>query len=304
MVYAIIRPRLLPLLLLAAFTLSMAATPAHARQPNPNPSATWAAWGLDVRFPDGALKVSYGAYVGDDSPPKVLEKLVENITKDCVVQGDPLIVDAAGYARFNGNSYIECNLPNWHAKIAELAPHLRPAQTPVACECKSASPFWVSGDFTLDAVSGEQPIFDALGLDVDMLSNQLSPTTLGTRVRVDGRWVGPYLSPVWTTTNTTPNRLLVGEEGPIAVVTIDSFGGLPYMTNPAWRPYFNANMRGTRVGLWREPAGTGSWTNLVDPGFNMNTAPATVYIGYDPNTATYLRGSLNTLRIDPGCRAD
>jgi hypothetical protein len=306
MFYALVRLRVLPLLLLVALLLGAAATPVRADEPpNPNPTANWAAWGLVVSFPNGALRVKYAAYIGTNNPPGILDKVIENITADCAVVGDPLTIDANGYARFDGNSYIACDLPDWGALIAELAPHLRVAtSTAVTTECEDDSPLWFSGDVLLDAVTGEQPLFDSLNLDIDLPSVRLSPATLKTRVRAGGRWAGNYNSAVWTTTNSTVNTFLSGEEGPISVAVINDFGGLPYLLNPGWQPYFNSNVVGSRMGLWREPAGSGSWVNILQSNFPMNTGPTTAYIGYDTGSGAYFQGSIKTLKIDPGCRAD
>lgn len=305
MFYALVRLRVLPLLLILTILLAAAATPAKAaQQPNPNPTASWAAWGLAVSFPNGALKVKYAAYIGTNNPPGILDKVIENITDDCAVVGDPLAIDANGYARFNGNSYIACDLPDWGALIAELAPHLRVATATVMTECEADSPLWFSGDMILDAVTGEQPLFDSLDLDIDLPSVKLSPTNLKMRVRAGGRWAGNYNSAVWATTNSTVNTFLAGEEGPISVAVINDFGGLPYLLNPNWQPYFTANVVGPRMGLWREPAGSGSWVNMLEANFPMNTAPATAFIGYDLGSGAYFQGSIKTLKIDPGCRAD
>jgi hypothetical protein len=300
--FALVRLRSLLLIVFAALISGLTAAPVAAYDP-PNPGATWGAWGLQVAFPNGALQVKYAAYVGTNNPPGILDKEVQEITGDCAVVGDPLVIDANGYARFNGNSYIECNLPDWGAVISGLAPHLRIATATAACECETSSPLWVAGDLTLDSVTGEQPLFDSLDLDIDMPSTMLSATSFKTRVRASGRWAGNYNSTTWTTNNTTANRLLFGEEGPIAVAVINDFGGLPFL-NPAWNAYFNTHVTGSRVGLWREPTGSGSWVNTMEMNFPMQTGPSTVYIGYDLGSGRYFRGSIKTLNIDPGCRVD
>jgi hypothetical protein len=302
MVQAIVRLRSALLLVLLAIMLSLTATPVAAS--NPNPSASWAAWGLNVAFPKGSMVVKYAAYVGTNNPPGILDKEIQDITGDCTVVGDPLVVDGNGYARFNGSSYIQCTLPDWGDVINELAPHLRVATSTVTCECETDSPFWFSGDLVLDAMTNEQPLFDSVDIDIDMPSTQLSPTNLKTRLRTSGRWLGTYNSAQWTTSNTAVNTFLSGEEGPIMVPVIQDFGGLPYLLNPLWENYFNTTVLGPRMGLWREPPGSGSWSNVGETNFPMQTGSQTVYIGYDFNNSSYFRGSIRTLKIDPGCRAD
>lgn len=298
------RLRCFSLLLLVVAALAATAGPVAAQATPSNPEATWFGWGLSLSFPNNAMKVKFAVYVGDNNPPGILEKEELVITDDCAVIGDPLTFDGSGYARFNGNSYISCDLPEWHAMVAQMAPHLISGTGPITCECNSSSPAWIAGDLKLDAVTGEQPIFDAGLLDVDMPSVGLPGGTLSTNIRIFGRWAGGYNSAIWTTTSTSANRFLVADEGPLSVATINDFGGLAFLTSPGWRPYFNNNVRNSRAGLWLEPPGMGSWVNVNDSSITMSTAANVATIGYDPTSGAYLRGSISRFNIDPGCRGD
>ncbi len=261
---------------------------------NPNPDATWAAWGLAVEFPNQQPRVRFATYVGDDTP-KVLDSTpLQDITGDCTVHGT--LTYAGESAIFDGNTYIECEIPSLRTEAKSLAPHLAVANLQ-ACDClPDQSPFWVSADLTLESVAASNPIFDAseVGFTFDLPSNGANAKTRVTQSS------GTFLSPPWTV-DAAGKRILAGRYGSSVVAIADYFNGLQYLTDPNWKAYFTNQVTGNMMGQWIESPGAG-WRTPVAPNYTLNTNEATVYIGYDAATGSMFNGTLNKLRIDPGCK--
>lgn len=303
--------RMRPLLTLSLAALLLAAAPVgaapRAQGGGPYPDAQWAGWGLAASFDSGAPVIKFAAYVGKNgSPPVVLGSIVETITPDCDIldaNGLPrtLSINAAGYANFDGDVYIQCETPDWQAMIAQLAPQLRPAQG-ASCECSpTRSPFWASSDLILHPVapgdSRANPLLDAseLGLTFSL------PTSGSVAQSQMTRSSGTYLSSTWLYDSADGNRVLVGQSGPLDVAIIDHFGGLSYLTGAGWRPYFINTVRGGRFGQWLEPANAGTYTNVPDINYSLTTLGSTVFIGRHSGTGALLNGRVRYLRVDPGC---
>lgn len=285
------------LLLISLFStlfMTLSFAPATRAQENPNPDATWAAWGLAVEFPDQQLRVRFATYVGDYTPQVLDSTELQDITDDCTVHGT-LTYDG-DYAIFDGQTYIECQLPNWGEQAALLAPHMA-GMFQGTCDCPpSTSPFWVSADIVLDPVMSANPVFDGseVGFTFGLPSN-------GSVART---WIaqssGAFLSPAWNV-DAAGKRILVGRYGPVVDAIVTYFGGLQYLTDPAWQDYFKTRVTGNRMGQWLE-APSEAWRTPMPPNYTMNTGSATVYIGYESATGEMLRGKLSKLRVDPGCR--
>lgn len=268
---------------------------AHANN-NPNPDATWAAWGLAVDFPNQQLLVRFATYVGDDTPQVLDSTPLQDITSDCSIPQGALTYDGA-YAIFDGTTYIACNLPDWQAQVRELAPHLNAANLAM-CECPpQQSPFWVSADVVLAPVASANPLFDGseVGFTFSLPSNGTD-----ARTRVE-RSSGAFVSPPWTV-DSTAKRVLVGQYGQSVNAIADYFGGLQYLTDPLWRDYFKTQVKGNQMGQWFESPSQG-WRTTMPPGdYTLNTGSATVYIGHNDASGAILHGKFSKLRVDPGCR--
>ncbi|MFP4438107.1 MAG: hypothetical protein ACLFVO_12735 [Chloroflexaceae bacterium] len=280
--------------LISALLLTLSFTPVTRADENPNPNATWAAWGLAVDFPNQQLRVRFATYVGDETP-QVLDSISgQDITSDCTVHGT-LTFDG-DYAIFDGQTYIECELPNWGEQAAILAPHMAGFYQGT-CDCSpSASPFWISADLVLDPVAAANPVFDGseVGFTFNLPSNGSSAKTRVTQSS------GTFLSPAWTV-NPNGNRMLVGRYGPVVEAIVSHFGGLQYLTDSRWKEYFTTQVTGNKMGQWLESPSE-YWRTSMAPNYTMNTGSATVQIGYETSTGNMLHGKLRKLRVDPGCR--
>jgi len=297
--------RLLPnmrrLLLLPMALVALLAAAAPASTARATGAPTWQAWGLTVDFPTLATeapKIMYIVYVGTDDPtPQVV---AESTPVDlwangsCTTQGTGPLTWQGGYADFNGNAYIRCQLPSWRAGIGALAPGLPGAGTnTLTCEAGGA-PLFLAAQVKLDAVSSANPIVDATGLGV-----ALSAPSNGNKARTSMTLTsGITTSPQWNQSS-AGNRVAIGEDGPAIVAVAAHFGWLGFLSDPNWDDFFNS-VTGMTVGHWVESP-SAHWTAPATR-YKLKTQADYVYIGYSSATGTYLRGELGAVRIDPGCK--
>lgn len=296
----LLRPRSRRWLALVMFTstlfVMLSFVPATRASGNPNPTATWAAWGLAVDFPNQQLQVRFATYVGDDTPQVLDSTPLQDITSDCTIPTGALTYDG-DYAIFDGNTYIECELPDWQAQVRALAPHLQAANL-TACECPpQRSPFWVSADVVLDSEKSLNPLFDGseVGFTFSLPSNGSD-----ARARLE-RSSGTFESPAWSV-DPSGKRMLVGQYGSAVNAIVDYFDGLQYLTDPLWKDYFKNQVKGNQMGQWLESPSQGWRTAMPPNNYTLTTGSATVYIGHNNASGAMLHGKFSKLRVDPGCR--
>ena len=82
---------------------------------------SWIGYAVTADFDSGQPEINYTVFGGvNGPPPQVIASLQEDITEDCVFTD---ITYSGGFAVFNGSSsQIECGLPSFADKIAELFP--------------------------------------------------------------------------------------------------------------------------------------------------------------------------------------
>lgn len=300
-----------------------ATTTAKESDGPPYPNAEWAAWGLSVSFANGKPIIKFGVYVGvvDDDPaepgdqPVVLGATVETLKSpdQCNIRsasGAPnpaLFIDSAGYAHFDGDIYIECEVPDWGAMVYELAPHLLTA-TNAECNCQGEDSFvWGSADLVIDplppGVSRLNPLIDASALGF-AFSMPTKGTTLDTMVRTRiSRSNGHVESPAWPS-SASGNQLVTAHNGPFLIAVTDYFNGLPYLPNSGWKQFFINQVGSNRSGVWSGPASQGTdWLGPQGP-FTVRTGENTIYIGRNDATGAMFTGRVRYLTGDPGCYAD
>ena len=287
---------MLPMALVALLAVSAPASTARATA-----TPTWQAWGLTVDFPTSATdapKIMYTVYVGTDDPaPQVI---AESNPVDlwangsCVTQGAGPLTWQGGYADFNGNAYIRCQLPSWRAGIGALAPGLPGANNnSLTCDAGGA-PLFLGAQVKLDPVTSANPIIDAAGVGV-----ALSTPSDGSKGRTNlTLTAGTYSSPRWNLSS-AGNRVVSGENGPAITAVAAHFGWLDFLSDPNWENFFNT-VTGTTIGHWVESP-SAHWTAPATR-YKLKTLADYVYVGYSPATGSYLHGDLGAVRIDPGCK--
>lgn len=261
-----------------------------------NPPATWAAWHVKVDFAQNTPRIIYTAYVGTDSPqPAVLGERVSDITQDCTIVGT--LNYFQGRAIFDGNSYIECDLPSWRAEIAQLAPYLRVAQE-AECICQAGgAPLWAAADVRLAPGMRQNPVFAAPSTAMEFALPTIGGGQMEMEMFIDGN---SYTSP---SGNKQPalNQFLMGMYGPGIVAAADHFAWLDFMPDASWKTFFETDVVGTRMGYW-EGSSSANWFETASD-YRVKTDVQTLYIGYNPVTNEYLHGVLKAGEFDPGCRA-
>lgn len=287
---------ILPITLVALLVVAAPAATARATS-----APNWQAWGLTVDFPalaTDAPTILYTVYTGTDAP--TAQVLAESAPLDlwangsCTIQGTGPLAWQGGYADFNGNAYIRCQLPSWRAGLTALAPGMPGANTnTLTCEAGGA-PLFMAAQVKLDPVSSANPIIDATSVGV-----ALSAPSNGIKARTNLTLTsGIYSSPLWNQSN-AGNRVVMGEDGPAIVAVASHFGWLNFLTDPNWDDFFNG-VTGMAIGHWVESP-SAHWTAPAAR-FKLRTQSDYAYIGYSPATSTYLRGELGSVRADPGCK--
>ncbi|MCU0490298.1 MAG: hypothetical protein MUD01_01725 [Chloroflexaceae bacterium] len=269
-------PTLVLLLALVVVGTAFPTTAIHAS----NPPTPWWAWHLKVDFPNKAPRVLYTTYSAVGSPATVTSWNQTDITARCTVQGN-LSYDAAGYALFDGASFIRCQLP------------VKPAVT----SCNKGG-FWAAADVRLPTKSSNNPIFTASNNNF-WLSLPGNGTTSQTQLKLAGQL---YQSPGWSIGSASGSRqVLMGANGSDMVAVTNFFNGLGFnwlSFMGSWQGFYQmlpANKMGHMVQAPASTAQLGLTGNLwADSQY--------IYIGHNPHTGHYFEGSLRTGEIDPpGC---
>jgi hypothetical protein len=267
------------ILAVIGFAAVPAAPPAMATGPN-----DWAAWHLNVDFPNNTPRVIYTFYTATGDPGSVVTWMQQDVTSQCQIKGT--FSYNAGYAIFDGKTtYLRCRLP----------------PKPVSITSCGKGSFWTAADLRLRGKALTNPIFEGLenGNRVFSVGAPSNGTTAQTQVRLNSML---YTTPSWTQNSwMTGNRFMLGSNGPNLVQIADYFelqglGWLNYMVG--WEPSYDATVTpGKLRHLVQSPNAT--WT--VNAG-NYWVHPEFVYIGYSPATGKYFEGGLREAEIDPpGC---
>jgi hypothetical protein len=302
------RPLLLMALTLIALASTMTPAPTaqatQALDPTPTPQPReqhWPGWGLRVTFPQDPKtgqrthQVIYTAYTYAVTPTiQVTAAITENISANCTSYG--MWQYDGEYAIFDGTTnYIACNVPAWRDKLALLGQNVPcSSTTKTVCACAAGSAASGAAQVRLVAGTRPNPLIDASELGLS-LSLPLNGGQARTRLFVNPQ---TYASPQWNI-DPSGNRVVMGMDGPTMVVLDDYFKWMPYL-NPAWRPWFRANIVGPTIGhidyptdtKWQAPAG----------GYELRTIAATVYIGRSATGGNFFRGRLADGIIDPPCK--
>lgn len=260
------------------------ATPMMARPVRAEETArpAFAAWDLQADFSDGVPEVIVTAYQGLHNPPEVTQWTQFDISANCVQQGPGSITYQNGYAQFDGNAYLACQLP----------PVLMGS---LDCEVNASKRFFFGADTTLRPVAQGNPIVAAsdgsffFGLPSNGAQAQTRGVLSGT----------VYQTTSWQRDN-AGNEVLLGQDGPLMIEAANTIGLLDFL-NPSWQQSFE-NSNPTRVGHWMDSAGgTSTWSTSAAL-LPYRTPPPYVYIGYNPATGAIFDGRLTTVEVDPpGC---
>jgi hypothetical protein len=296
--------RRLLIALIALTALAVLAVPvpaAQATEPTPTPQPTlteWPGWALRVTFPQDpatglrAPKVTYIVYTFvEDSPPRVISAVEEDISASCTSYGTWNY--NGDYAIFDGSNYIECDIPAWRDKLAQILP-ASPCAILNACQCLAGSPASGAANVRLASGNRANPLIDASELGM-LFGLPRSGGQARTRLAV---YPNVYISPQWNVA-TAGNRMLFGINGPILVALDNHFKWMPYL-NSAWKPWFTNNVIGAEIGHYVEPSGA-TWQGGAG-GYDLQTTAGTVYIGRNVAGSEYFRGQLADGKIDPGCK--
>jgi len=264
------------------------------------PGPSWQAWAISVDFPSQKPHVVYTAYVGTNTPtPQVLTSSTVDISKKCTIVSPTGNLNFDGTsAIFDGQSYIQCQVPSWRTKLAALAPTLPGANNNTLMCDAGGGPLFSAASVKLDAVSATNPVIDARDLG-SVFSLPSDGIRAQTQLALSSR---TYLSPRWNLDLTAGNRMVMGMNGPAIVAASNYFGWLTFLTpglTPAWDAYFTGTVVGTQMGHYVEsPAAT--WTT-TGSSYRLRTTGSTVYIGHDSMTGANLHGKVSIIRHDPGC---
>lgn len=298
--------RLLVLMFLAAALLVGATPAATARATEPAP--TWMAVAITVDFTLTPWRVGYTLYAGKNNPATVLKWAHRDITGTCVVDGTLGVPDANGYMSFNGATRIRCQAPGMAALWAELYPN-RPGLPPqLTCPCRdggptnSFGPLYASADArVVQSVLGtvQNPVIAAPDLGITYSLPVMNGTQSRSRIELNpGITID---SSVWSANNAGNQVLLGGINGPAIIAADTQFGWLGYL-NSSWKTPF-ASVFGPELRHWYQAPNTLTNVTPVPTSYQLSTSPHQVYIGFNPTTNQYLRGSLRKGVVDPGCPA-
>jgi hypothetical protein len=286
--------RLLPALIAAAaLAVGLVAPRATAAAEE----LSWVGYAVTADFESGQPKVFYTVFGGLNGPPaQVLDFIEEEITGDCSFTD---ITYSGGYAVFNGSSSrIECALPSFADKLAELFPELPTPEAEVTCTCGGA-PLWASAQAILDPVSGEQPAAAIVHGSRPGMLFKLQSNGARARTSIELPNGVDLTSPQWIPSPSS-NRVLLGVNGPSIIALDDEFGWLSYLS-PQWEAAF-APVVGQTARHWFEAPNRANWVS-APAAYKLNTGEGTLTIGHNPLSGAYFDGRLRFVRLDPGCPA-
>jgi hypothetical protein len=263
----------------------------------------WFGWGVRVDFQNKTWKVDYVTYLASNSPtPRVVAEKHKDISAQCTKRGSgTLSYPSDEVASFDGNVYLQCNLPSVRGEITNLG-YTPPSGDQPFCICMlGGAPFWVDGQVKLINSSGTMPFLDASsrGVRVNLLVNGAKARTKleVTRAQPPGGFM-TYTSPEWTI-DPMSNKTLMGWHGPKIAVVANHFNWLDYL-DQGWEPFFTTNVRGNKIGYWNESP-TQSGTSTLSSNYKVGMDSGTLYIGYSPSTGKYFKGEISEGGVDPGC---
>jgi hypothetical protein len=226
----------------------------------------------------------------------VIDFVEEDITDDCVFTD---ITYSGGYAFFNGSSsQIECALPSFADKLAELFPSLPALEAELTCTCGGA-PLWASAHGALNPVSGEQPVASIFHGSRQGMLFRLPSNGARARTTIELPNGAALTSPQWIPAP-GGNRVLMGVNGPSIIALDNEFGWLSYL-NPQWKAAFEPVV-GQTARHWFEAPSRTNWVS-APAAYKLYTTEGTLTIGYNPATGAHFDGKLRFVRIDPGCPA-
>lgn len=286
--------RLLPAL------IAVAALAAGLVAPRPTAAAeelSWVGYAVTADFASGQAKVFYTVFGGVNGPPAaVVDFTQEEITGDCAFTD---ITYSGGYAVFNGSSSkIECALPSFADKLAELFPAMPAPEDEVTCTCGGA-PLWASAQAILNPVSGEQPVAALVHGSRPGLLFHLPGNGARARTSIALPNGVALTSPQWLP-GASGNKLLLGVNGPSIIALDDEFGWLSYLS-PQWEAAF-APVLGQTARHWFEAPNRANWVSAPSA-YKLHTTEGGLTIGHNPLSGAYFDGRLRFVRLDPGCPA-
>lgn len=260
----------------------------------------WFGWGVNVDFQNNTWKVIYTTYLGSNVPtPHVVAEDVRDISAQCTKRGlGNLTYPTPDSAYFDGTVYIQCNLPSVRSALIELG-YTPPGGDQPFCPCTlGGGPLWVAGQFRQLTESGTMPVLDASarGLRMSLQVNGASAQTKLEVKRPNGSL--SYSTPPWTI-DAAGDRTLAGWDGDGIVAVADHFGWLKYLDS-GWRPFFNIEVSGNKIGYWNEPI-IESGTSALNGNYELGMNSGSLYIGYSPATGKYFTGEIDEADADPGC---
>jgi hypothetical protein len=267
------------LLLLAILGAAPTARPVRAEE---TARPAFAAWDLHADFSGSAPVVIVTAYQGLHNPPEVTQWTQFDISANCVQQGPGSITYQNGYAQFDGNAYLACQLP----------PVLMGG---LDCEVNASKYFFFGADATLRPVMRGNPIVAASdgSFFFGLPSNGVEARTRGVLSGTE------YQTAPWQRDN-AGNELLLGQDGPLMIEAANTIGLLDFL-NPSWQITFE-DVDETKVGHWMYSSGGVSTWGTSAALLPYRTPPPYVYIGYNPATGAIFDGRLTTVEVDPpGC---
>lgn len=226
------------------------------------PGDQWARWTIHVAFANNQPDVEMLIEIGHEgrSGSQIID-ISETFTLDCQDHGSLEITNNA--AKFDGNSYLQCEMPNFQEKVAELTG----GELLIGdeCNCKQANG---EADFTF-STNSENPFFYLPDLQFSAPTNA-SGLLAQYRLMVSGQ---------------------VAESEPFATAMFSQEGGGEFLFNGSG---YNTEFHVNGLGL-------GSSPSFIAGTLAMPTSPTEFFIGYNADTGSTLQGELRTLTIDPGC---
>ena len=218
----------------------------------------------------------------------MLQEVVKEITANCRFQGSARV--ERGEAIFDGAGYLTCDLPSFVAELATLQTGL-----PLAgdCRCVKPDPF-IYADLTLDRqlIGASNPLFyeESFRFNVPWVGKR----SAASRWWLDGQMVPDHTWPI----DPNGNALFAG-------VGAQYFVAGQTSGTPINQPALATAIQGTPIDHFLHWADTTlanhfGWAST----FQMTTEETTVYIGYDPDTAEYLKARVRHLVVDPPCKSN
>ena len=226
------------------------------------PGDQWARWFVEASFDNNQPVVEMTIEIGyEDRSGNLIVGISETFSVACQENGKLHISNNA--AKFDGSSYLICDMPNFQEKVLELTNGQ--LQISDECDCKEAN-----GEVGFNfSKTSENPLFYLPDLQFSAPMNAIA-TLAQYRLTVRGN---------------------TAESEPFPTNYQMQWGGAAFeQSGSGYLTLFHV-----------DGVALGSSPPYIPGILTLPTNPTEFFIGYNPDTGEALQGQLEYLIVDPGC---